>query len=102
MAIENPSQKYPELQWSLGLQVQADLSFDGFPTYTCTPCTLSNVVSEPCVTSMCYETSSRTIEGQISGKMARFSTFWLSHRSAVPYNTLLILRLVFETVYGPT
>ena len=53
MAIENPSQKYPELQWSLSLHVQADLSFDGFPTYTCTPCTLSNVVSDPCVTSMC-------------------------------------------------
>lgn len=48
-----------------------------------------------------YETTGHRIEGQISGKMARVSTFWLSHPSVVPY-MLLILRFVFETVYGPT
>lgn len=94
------SQKYPKLQWSLSLQGQADLSFDGFPKYTCTPCTLSKMVSDLCDINV-YETSAHRIEGQISGKTARVSTFWLSHRSVVPY-TLFVLRFVFETFYGPT
>lgn len=83
MELESPSPGWLLLRWK----------------YTFTPCTLSKMVSDLCDINV-YETSAHRIEGQISGKTARVSTFWLSHRSVVPY-TLLVLRFVFETFYGP-